>query len=145
MKASISGAALAVSALLFALPAYAQSAAEPSPTVALKAITYVGCYSDSQPLEDQGSYTFQSPGYCQKVCAALNKPVMATQKGSNCWCGNKLPSTDAKTSESDCNSHCDGFGQDMCRFSHSQVLQTYLHVYRWRTKCLVRIAGWTFG
>ena len=145
MKFSISTVALTVSALLFAPPASAQSAAEPSPTVALKAITYVGCYSDSQPLKNQGSYTFQSPGYCQKVCAVLNKPVMATQKGSNCWCGDQLPNTGAKTSESDCNSPCDGFGQDMCKLSHSQPIQRYLHVYRWWRKCLVRIAGWAFG
>ncbi|KAI4152783.1 MAG: hypothetical protein LQ341_000648, partial [Variospora aurantia] len=57
----------------------------------LKPITPKGCFSSSEGLEDQGSYTFQASGYCQKKCVELNKPVMALAGGSNCWCGDLLP------------------------------------------------------
>ena len=63
---------------------------------------------------DQGSWTYQSPGYCQKTCVELNKPVMGTTMGSNCWCGSLLPPSDTKVSDSKCNSPCNGYDKDMC-------------------------------
>lgn len=82
----------------------------------LKAMTAKGCYkaSGSTMLTDQGPYTFQSSGWCQKTCVAKGYPVMALWKGSNCLCGNELPPDSAKTSDSDCNTPCDGWPQDMC-------------------------------
>ncbi|KAL2216222.1 WSC domain-containing protein [Thermoascus aurantiacus ATCC 26904] len=82
----------------------------------LKAMTAKGCYkaSGSSMLTDQGPYTFQSSGWCQKTCVAKGYPVMALWKGSNCLCGNELPPDSAKTSDSDCNTPCDGWPQDMC-------------------------------
>ncbi|KAL8912251.1 MAG: hypothetical protein Q9171_002706 [Xanthocarpia ochracea] len=43
-----------------------------------------GCYSSADGFLDQGSYTYQSPGYCQEQCVKLNKPVMALVAGSDC-------------------------------------------------------------
>ncbi|KAI9834266.1 MAG: hypothetical protein M1819_003104 [Sarea resinae] len=109
---SIPYAAAAVSSFFFAvLPVLGQT---PSPTQAYGAIVTKGCYSTGYPLEDQGAYTFQTSGYCQKVCVALNKPVMATTGGSNCWCGDELPPTSDKVADNQCNSPCQGYQQDTC-------------------------------
>lgn len=80
----------------------------------LKATTYKGCFSSSDGFEDQGSYTYQSPGYCQKQCVGLNKPVMALTGGSHCWCGDLLPVTSSKTSDSQCSTPCQGYPADTC-------------------------------
>lgn len=92
---------LAASALLFA---------------AVNAQTQVdkGCYDDSTPLKDQGSYTYQSNGYCQKLCLKDNYAVFALAKGTNCLCGNQLPATSAKTDDSSCNVKCAGWPDVMC-------------------------------
>lgn len=63
---------------------------------------------------DQGPWTFQSSGYCQKTCVDQGYPVMGTQ-GSNCWCGKLLPAANSKVSDSKCNLHCDGFPKDTCK------------------------------
>lgn len=82
--------------------------------VALKTMINIGCFSSGGPLVDQGSYTFQSAGYCQCQCATLNKPVMATTKGSDCYCGDLLPPTNAVASNSSCNTPCQGYDQADC-------------------------------
>lgn len=82
--------------------------------VALKTMVNVGCFSSGDPLVDQGSYTFQTAGYCQCVCATMNKPVMATSKGSDCYCGDLIPATTAEASNSSCNSPCNGYGLQDC-------------------------------
>ena len=130
MKFSIAQTGLWVSSVLLAIlpAALAQTdVPTPSPTVALKAIVYQGCYKSGEPLEDQGSYTYQSAGWCQNVCAAINKPVMATTKGSNCWCGDEIPPASNKVSDSECNTPCQGFGQAMCMFPyHALSISPYI-------------------
>ena len=87
----------------------------------LKTATYKGCFSSADGFEDQGSYTYQSPGYCQEQCVAINKPVMALAGGSNCWCGDLLPVASNKVSDSDCSTDCQGYPDDKCmslRFTH---------------------------
>jgi len=86
-------------------------------TSGLRPLTYNGCYSSSKPLADQGSWTFQSPGYCQDICVKLNKPVMATTGGSNCFCGDQLPLASSKTSDSQCSIPCFGYGKMNCTYS----------------------------
>ncbi|KAI7207540.1 hypothetical protein KC352_g17747, partial [Hortaea werneckii] len=68
----------------------------------LSAMTYEGCYSSSAGLTDQGSYTYQTSGYCQEQCAPDNYAVMGLSGGSNCWCGNALPQSSNKVSDSKC-------------------------------------------
>ncbi|KAL8944801.1 MAG: hypothetical protein Q9216_000223 [Gyalolechia sp. 2 TL-2023] len=80
----------------------------------LKPTTYKGCFSSSDGFEDQGSYTYQSPGYCQKQCADLDKPVMALMGGSNCWCGDLLPVAKSKISDAQCSTDCQGYPDDKC-------------------------------
>lgn len=82
--------------------------------VGLKTMIDIGCFSSGGLLVDQGSYTYQSAGYCQCHCATLNKAVMATYNGSNCYCGDLLPPTDTVASNSSCNSPCQGYGQADC-------------------------------
>src|ERR1700733_1025048 len=102
-------AAAASLLLLYAADTNAQSC-----SVALKTIVNIGCYSSSGQLVDLGSYTYQSAGYCQCQCATLNKPVMATYKGSDCYCGDLLPPTDTVASNSSCNSPCQGYDTADC-------------------------------
>ncbi|KAL1998486.1 hypothetical protein VTN02DRAFT_6086 [Thermoascus thermophilus] len=80
----------------------------------MRAMTAEGCYKSSEGLTDQGPYTYQSSGWCQKTCYEKNFSVMALWKGSNCLCGNELPPDNAKTSDDACNTPCDGWPQDMC-------------------------------
>ncbi|KAL9108370.1 MAG: hypothetical protein Q9227_006830 [Pyrenula ochraceoflavens] len=50
--------------------------------------TYQGCYSNAADMKNQGSYQFQSWGYCQTTCGAQqNLAVMGLSKGGgdNAW------------------------------------------------------------
>ena len=86
-----------------------------SPPVALKPFTYEGCFSSGASLQDQGSYTFQTVGYCQNLTVVqFSKPVMALTAGSNCWIGDSVPSADKKVDDSKCGSKCTGYGTQTC-------------------------------
>ena len=82
---------------------------------------YKGCYSlpagvTYQGFIDQGSYSFQSLGYCQGLCVPQGLPVMALWKGSDCLCGNAMPPNSIQIDDFDCNIPCDGWPQDTCMF-----------------------------
>merc|ERR1711967_77140 len=47
-------------------------------------------------------------------CAPDNYAVMGLSGGSNCWCGNALPQSSNKVSDSKCSTPCNGYGQDNC-------------------------------
>ena len=100
------------SILLFAATTNAQSA--PTPTVAVGPIVTLGCYKDVGNLQNEGSNTFQTSGSCQALCANAGKPVMATEQGSFCFCGDALPPSQYEADNSSCSSPCNGYGQDMC-------------------------------
>ncbi|KAL4890025.1 WSC domain-containing protein [Aspergillus ambiguus] len=85
---------------------------------------YVGCYSSAGSLENEGGYKFQSPGYCLKVCNYVEKPVMAMTDGTNCYCGDEMPSSDASVSDSECNVPCAGWPDDMCGGKHAWSVYT---------------------
>lgn len=84
-----------------------------TPVLALPAVP-AGCFASSDPLDDQGPWTFQSLGYCQDKCTGLNKAVMA-MKGANCWCGDLIPAASSKVADSKCNIKCNGFPNDICK------------------------------
>ena len=88
----------------------------------LKPLVYKGCFTSSAGMMDLGSYMYQSPGYCQQQCVDQNKPVMGTTMGSNCWCGDLLPASSNKVSDSECNSKCNGYDKDTCK---SQLSLTF--------------------
>lgn len=106
MKISTIRSALLSSTLLFAASLPVVSAASNS--------GYQGCYSDATPLKDNGSYTYQSSGYCKKQCAGKGKAVYALYQGSDCLCGDELPSSDNKVSDDECNTDCNGYPSDKC-------------------------------
>jgi cell wall integrity and stress response component len=103
---------------LFATSVSAQGAASvpaPSATNSPKAVQTLGCYTSlDNTFVDQGSYTYQTSGYCQILCTNQFKNVMATSQGSNCWCGDHIPAQSASTSNSSCNSPCNGYDQEDC-------------------------------
>lgn len=100
---------------LLATSTHAQSPAAASATVALKPITTLGCYASIAPLVEQGSYSFQTSGYCQIQCGNMNKAVMAITAGSTCYCGDDIPAqSNIASSNSSCNTPCDGYGTDIC-------------------------------
>lgn len=95
----------------------------------LKALTPQGCFSSVGTLGDQGKATYQSKGYCQTICVRLKLPVTALFNGTNCYCGDSLPSRSSKVSDDECSSPCVGYPQEMCTldfiptlFGHGVVL-----------------------
>lgn len=84
---------------------------------ALTSMTYVGCFSSSQPLSDEGSYTYQTSGYCQPICVGQNQAVLGLTGGSDCWCGDLLPPTSSQVDDSNCNTPCNGYNQEMCTYT----------------------------
>lgn len=112
---SILRSALVASILALATSVSAQSAPTASATNSPKAVQTLGCYSSlDSSFANQGSYTFQTSGYCQILCSNQFKNVMATSQGSYCWCGDHIPAQSASTSNSSCNSPCDGYDQQDC-------------------------------
>ncbi|KAF2849319.1 hypothetical protein T440DRAFT_533944 [Plenodomus tracheiphilus IPT5] len=80
----------------------------PTTTLPASAMTSVGCFETATPLENHGSYEFQTPGNCQLVCIELNKNVMALSDGENCWCGDQIPAEEWQTDNSTCTTPCRG-------------------------------------
>ena len=77
-------------------------------------MTYQGCFSSSDGLTDQGSWTYQSKLYCQPICVNASQAVLATTGGTNCFCGDVLPPADSKVDDSNCNTTCDGYSPEEC-------------------------------
>ena len=74
-------------------------------------ITDEGCFLSSSGLTNGGSQQYQTNDLCQKQCIGQGKAVMATHKGTDCWCGDKLPPVNSKqTDSSSCNTPCAGYG-----------------------------------
>ncbi|KAJ5125407.1 hypothetical protein N7448_004728 [Penicillium atrosanguineum] len=78
--------------------------------------TLVGCYSSSEGMGNQTSYTFQSSGWCYDRCSGspYNAAAFALTAGSDCLCGDELPLASDKVSSGKCNKACDGWPEDMC-------------------------------
>lgn len=87
----------------------------------LSPTTSKGCYSSSNGLQFQGSDQYMTQGLCQDNCAAIGKPVMGLTGGSDCYCGDLLPPESAITSDSDCETVCNGFGQP-CKYKVASTL-----------------------
>lgn len=106
----------------------------------LKAFTFEGCFDSSDPLQDHGYNKFQSSGACQEQCVRLGKAVMAMSKGTNCWCGDRMPAADSKVDDSKCDKFCVGFDKEMC--TYGTILgppDNVLTLLRRRTKNMERI------
>ncbi|KAJ5168070.1 uncharacterized protein N7482_003664 [Penicillium canariense] len=111
MRFTMRTALTASSILLAAGPVTAKSFQVLAPRATM---TLIGCYSSSDGLGNQTSYTFQSSGWCQDRCVIDNAAVFALTAGSDCLCGEELPPSSAKVAKGKCNTPCDGWPQDMC-------------------------------
>lgn len=104
----------AVSNALFAASSLLLLAPSPVNAITYNASTHVDCYS-SLPSNfiDNGTWTYQSSGYCQERCVPMGYSVMAMTNGNDCWCGNELPANSTKTDT--CTDTCDGWQADACK------------------------------
>lgn len=78
----------------------------------------VGCYSTKSSMDNMekaDTFTYQSIGHCRGLCTGKNKPLLALTSGSDCYCTDKVPSQDSKTSDDDCSKPCDGYPQNICK------------------------------
>ncbi|KAE8150484.1 hypothetical protein BDV25DRAFT_154309 [Aspergillus avenaceus] len=75
--------------------------------------TNTSCYTDIGNLKSAGTSPFQSLGMCETTCQKAQKAVAAVQ-GTECYCGDKLPSLDAQVSIKECDTACPGFPNEKC-------------------------------
>ena len=86
--------------------------------IAQQVFSFKGCYSQSDvnslSLESQGSYTYQSPSYCQGLCSEYQ--FYALMDGGDCYCGNSLKKllTLKTVDSSECSTNCNGWPDDKC-------------------------------
>ncbi|RAL12168.1 WSC domain-containing protein [Aspergillus homomorphus CBS 101889] len=91
------------------------------------AYSFVGCYIEPGELVLAGSYQFQSLGYCQQACDKRNQTVFALHDGNQCYCGDHLPSAEAKVPDTRCNTPCAGFASDNCGGSDTWSVNSNTH------------------
>lgn len=103
-------------------PTPAAAAAAATSSISMNAYTYIGCFSSSTPMKDQGSYTYQTPGYCQPICYQLSDGAMGLTGGSNCYCGDSLPAKSDLVDDSYCNATCNGYDTEYCRSCRCQKI-----------------------
>lgn len=92
-------------------------------------------------MTDQGSYTYQTSGYCQEVCYNISMPAMGLTGGSDCYCGSQLPAEGDKVDDSQCSTGCNGYGTENCELRHRLIARTSMLTVlsRWRRQLLVRL------
>ena len=115
----------ALSAVATALPLFCAFTLVSAQSSSMKTLVYEGCFTSSADMTDLGSYTYQSPGYCQQQCVSQNMPVMGTTMGSNCWCGDLLPASSSKVSDSECSSKCNGYNLDTCKLQPKHAISLF--------------------
>ncbi|KAL2866642.1 WSC domain-containing protein [Aspergillus lucknowensis] len=86
--------------------------------------TYIGCFSSSSPLKDQGTWKYQSNGYCMNLCYGKGYSVFGLHNGDDCLCGDKLPVKSDMGSDDDCDMACAAWPTVMC--GGSKAYSVYL-------------------
>lgn len=78
----------------------------------------MGCFSGSSETLSQyinnGTYQFQSVGYCQFVCDQSGYNFFALEGGEDCRCGSDLPPITDLIDGNNCNIPCVGFALRTC-------------------------------
>lgn len=126
---------LALAASLFSLASVTSAQQEQPPSSGAdaggtdkpRAMEAKGCFSSSEPLEDQGVAEFPSTGQCQGTCAELDMPVMALVDGETCFCGEMLPAADDEIGSENCNTPCAGYDLETCMFFFQAI--SFLSLY----------------
>ncbi|KAK5173148.1 Stress-activated PKC1-MPK1 kinase pathway sensor [Saxophila tyrrhenica] len=85
-----------------------------SAMAAAQGVSLIGCYSSIKPLTNQGTDRYQSSGACSKTCARQNAATFAMSRGNLCFCGNMLPAESTQTDDSECDTPCVGYPDEMC-------------------------------
>lgn len=88
--------------LAFALPALADFTST------------LGCYSKVPSLTAQKEFKFMSLGWCSNQCSEGGYRIAALSDGTQCSCGNEMPSDSAKVDDDKCDKRCTGFPEDYC-------------------------------
>ncbi|PWY92876.1 hypothetical protein BO70DRAFT_349169 [Aspergillus heteromorphus CBS 117.55] len=83
-----------------------------------------GCYTTPGELVAQGTYQFQSNGYCQQICTRQNHTVYALHNGNECSCGDQLPPSSDKVADTECDSPCSGFPSETCGSTNTWTVIT---------------------
>jgi cell wall integrity and stress response component len=74
---------------------------------------FQGCYKIDKALTLTNTSIFQSLGLCSGVtCGPRNFAVLGMTIGSECLCGNSLPTT--QVTPEHCNIPCPGYPDDTC-------------------------------
>lgn len=99
-------------------------------TSADDAFSYSGCYLSSSlqsmGLTSKGSYTWQSPSYCEGQCSG--SAFIALTEGGYCYCGSNVDILSiSKQSESNCDTGCYGWPADMCGDSDGYYMNVYVN------------------
>lgn len=89
--------------------------AESSSVAAAAEQTYIGCFSSSKPLEDKGSYQYQSNGYCMNLCYGEGKAVFGLHNKDHCLCGDLIPAKSSKESDDSCDTPCAAWPMVKCK------------------------------
>jgi cell wall integrity and stress response component len=74
----------------------------------------IGCFDVGTPLDNYGTFDFQSPGNCQFLCLQEGKNVLGLSNGYDCWCGDEIPAKDWQTDNSTCDTTCPGTDKEKC-------------------------------
>lgn len=93
-----------------------------------QSFSHQGCYSESDlenlSLDSQGSFTYQTPSYCQGLCSTFD--FYALLNGESCYCGSSLSDLESlsEVSQSQCDVNCNGWPSDTCGGSSAMDVYT---------------------
>lgn len=103
-----------------------------STVTATHALRYLGCYLDSNDLDNIGQSPFQSVGLCKMNCIRRGDTIMGVRNGTECWCGFNYPSWQHELGSGACNLPCGGYPRDICGFPIFMALnQSTDHSIAW--------------
>jgi len=91
----------------------------------LSTMTLVGCYDSSVGLTLNSTYQFNSQGYCQLQCVAIDALVLGLTEETKCYCGNEFPPSNTLVNSTFCDAGCAGFGTDPCGSVDGQYFTVY--------------------
>ena len=58
--------------------------------------------------------SIMTPDVCNKICVTSNYKYFGVEYGTQCFCGNRLPSSNLKDHMSKCNMNCRGDAKQKC-------------------------------
>ncbi|KAL4940008.1 hypothetical protein BDV06DRAFT_197627 [Aspergillus oleicola] len=73
----------------------------------------LGCFSKLDGFNNEGSYTYQSTGYCIDLCDGKDK-MYAALKGDKCYCGDTDPAKADMVDDGKCDTPCVGYAGSSC-------------------------------